>query len=135
VVLAIAIAGFALIVRIVNSPFCQVLNVIQKSKMSCVLFRSATVISRYKLLAFVLFGLMRSNKTLVGRLGIIFGPIIVCVPAFRRGIVGEISELLTKQQVQKSDVSHFIIQSLSAACCYGGWHARVSSLNRRQINA
>ncbi|AMP02344.1 branched-chain amino acid transport system / permease component family protein [Collimonas arenae] len=165
VVLAIAVAGFALIVRIVNSPFGQVLKAIKENEPRAISL--GYDVSRYKLLAFVLSaalsGLAGSTKTLVlgfetltdvhwtmsglvvlmtlvGGLGTIVGPIvgaliiimlenklgdignwlasvthidwfnglgesvtivtgfifIVCVLAFRRGIVGEISALLKK---------------------------------------
>ncbi|CAN5733631.1 branched-chain amino acid ABC transporter permease [soil metagenome] len=163
VVLAIALAGFALIVRTVNSPFGQVLKAIKENEPRAISL--GYDVDRYKLLAFVLSaalaGLAGSTKTLVlgfetltdvhwsmsglvvlmtlvGGLGTIIGPVvgaviiialenklgdlgnwlanitsiewfrslgesvtivtglifIVCVLAFRRGIVGEISARL-----------------------------------------
>ena len=160
VVLAIAIAGFALIVRTVHSPFGQVLRAIKENEPRAISL--GYDVDRYKLLAFVLSaalsGLAGSTKTvvlgfetltdahwtmsglvvlmtLVGGLGTIVGPIvgaiviialenklgdlggflarttsiewfntlgdsvtivtglifIICVLAFRRGIVGEIA--------------------------------------------
>jgi branched-chain amino acid transport system permease protein len=160
VVLAIAIAGFALIVRTVHSPFGQVLKAIKENEPRAISL--GYDVDRYKLLAFVLSaalsGLAGSTKTvvlgfetltdahwtmsglvvlmtLVGGLGTIVGPIvgaiviialenklgdlggflarttsiewfntlgdsvtivtglifIICVLAFRRGIVGEIA--------------------------------------------
>ncbi|MBC7575727.1 MAG: branched-chain amino acid ABC transporter permease [Herminiimonas sp.] len=159
VVLAIVIAGFALIARIVHSPFGQVLKAIKENEPRAISL--GYDVDRYKLLAFVLSaglaGLAGATKTvvlgfetltdahwsmsglvvlmtLVGGLGTIVGPIvgaiiiialenklgelgnfladyttvewfrslgesvtivtglifIVCVLAFRRGIVGEI---------------------------------------------
>ncbi len=159
VVLAIAIAGFVLIVRTIHSPFGQVLKAIKENEPRAISL--GYDVDRYKLLAFVLSaaltGLAGSTKalvlgfetltdvhwsmsglvvlmTLVGGLGTILGPIvgaiiiimlenklgdignwlasvthiewfntlgdsvtivtgfifIVCVLAFRRGIVGEI---------------------------------------------
>ncbi|MDO8701218.1 MAG: branched-chain amino acid ABC transporter permease [Undibacterium sp.] len=160
VVLAIAVAGFALIVRTIHSPFGQVLKAIKENEPRAISL--GYDVDRYKLLAFVLSaalaGLAGSTKTLVlgfatltdahwamsglvvlmtlvGGLGTIIGPVvgaviiialenklgdlgnllanltsvewfrslgesvtivtglifIVCVLAFRRGIVGEIS--------------------------------------------
>ena len=160
VVLAIAIGGFALIVRTVHSPFGQVLKAIKENEPRAISL--GYDVDRYKLLAFVLSaalsGLAGATKTvvlgfetltdvhwtmsglvvlmtLVGGLGTIVGPIvgaiiiialenklgdlggwlarltniewfnslgesvtivtgfifIVCVLAFRRGIVGEIA--------------------------------------------
>ena len=159
VVLAIAIGGFALIVRTIHSPFGQVLKAIKENEPRAISL--GYDVDRYKLLAFVLSaalsGLAGATKTvvlgfetltdvhwtmsglvvlmtLVGGLGTIVGPIvgaiiiialenklgdlggwlarltdiewfnslgesvtivtgfifIVCVLAFRRGIVGEI---------------------------------------------
>lgn len=159
VVLAISIAGYALIVRIVHSPFGQVLRAIKENEPRAISL--GYDVNRYKLLAFVLSaalsGLAGATKTmvlgfetltnvhwtmsglvvlmtLVGGLGTLVGPIvgtiiiialenklgsfgyflssvtgiewfqslgdsvtiatglifIVCVLAFRRGIVGEI---------------------------------------------
>jgi branched-chain amino acid transport system permease protein len=160
VVLAITVAGFALIVRTVHSPFGQVLKAIKENEPRAISL--GYDVDRYKLLAFVLSaalsGLAGSTKTmvlgfetltdvhwamsglvvlmtLVGGLGTLVGPIvgaiiiialenklgelgsflarvthigwfnsigesvtivtglifIVCVLAFRRGIVGEIA--------------------------------------------
>lgn len=160
VVLAIAVAGFALIVRTIHSPFGQVLKAIKENEPRAISL--GYDVDRYKLLAFVLSaalaGLAGSTKTLVlgfatltdahwamsglvvlmtlvGGLGTIIGPVvgaviiialenklgdlgnllanltsvewfrslgesvtivtglifIVCVLAFRRGIVGEVS--------------------------------------------
>ena len=159
VVLAIAVAGFALIVRIVHSPFGQVLKAIKENEPRAISL--GYHVDRYKLLVFVLSaalsGLAGSTKTvvlgfatltdvhwsmsgmvvlmtLVGGMGTLAGPIvgaivivalenrlgnvgdflanatsiewfkqigqsvtmvigaifILCVLAFRRGIVGEI---------------------------------------------
>jgi branched-chain amino acid transport system permease protein len=67
VVLAIAVAGFALIVRIVHSPFGQVLKAIKENEPRAVSL--GYDVDRYKLLAFVLSaalaGLAGSTKTLV----------------------------------------------------------------------
>jgi branched-chain amino acid transport system permease protein len=158
-VLAIAVAGFGMIVRVINSPFGQVLKAIKENEPRAISL--GYDVDRYKLLAFVLSaaltGLAGSTKalvlgfetltdahwsmsglvilmTLVGGLGTIVGPIagaviiivlenklgdignwladvttidwfhtlgdsvtiatgfifIVCVLAFRRGVVGEI---------------------------------------------
>jgi len=171
VVLAIAIAGFALIVRTIHSPFGQVLKAIKENEPRAISL--GYDVDRYKLLAFVLSaaltGLAGSTKalvlgfetltdvhwsmsglvvlmTLVGGLGTIIGPIvgaviiimlenklgdignwlanvthiewfntlgdsvtivtgfifIVCVLAFRRGIVGEILNLFGKRSASTS---------------------------------
>ena len=160
VVLAIAVAGFALIMRTIHSPFGQVLKAIKENEPRAISL--GYDVDRYKLLAFVLSaalaGLAGSTKTvvlgfatltdahwamsglvvlmtLVGGLGTIIGPVvgaviiialenklgdlgnflanltsvewfrslgesvtmvtgfifIICVLAFRRGIVGEIA--------------------------------------------
>jgi branched-chain amino acid transport system permease protein len=160
VVLAIVIAAFALIVRIIHSPFGQVLKAVKENEPRAISL--GYDVDRYKLLAFVLSaalsGLAGSTKTLVlgfetltdahwtmsglvvlmtlvGGLGTIVGPVvgaiviialenklgdlgnglarltsiewfntlgdsvtivtglifIICVLAFRRGIVGEIA--------------------------------------------
>ena len=66
-VLAIAVAGFALIVRIVHSPFGQVLKAIKENEPRAVSL--GYDVDKYKLLAFVLSaalaGLAGSTKTLV----------------------------------------------------------------------
>ncbi len=166
-VLAIAISGFALIVRIIHSPFGQVLKAIKENEPRAISL--GYDVDKYKLLAFVLSaalsGLAGSTKvlvlgfetltdvhwtmsglvvlmTLVGGLGTIVGPIvgaiiiialenklgdfgnwlavltnvewfktigesvtivtgfifIVCVLAFRRGIVGEIAARFSKSK-------------------------------------
>ncbi|WP_394780458.1 branched-chain amino acid ABC transporter permease [Undibacterium sp.] len=166
VVLFIAVAGFALIVRTVHSPFGQVLKAVKENEPRAVSL--GYDVDKYKLLAFVLSaalsGLAGATKTLVlgfatltdvhwamsglvvlmtlvGGLGTITGPIvgaviilllenklgdlgdllarittvewfhslgesitivtglifIVCVLAFRRGIVGEIGARLGKR--------------------------------------
>ena len=67
VVLAIAIAGFALIVRTVHSPFGQVLSAIKENEPRAISL--GYDVDRYKLLAFVLSaalaGLAGATKTLV----------------------------------------------------------------------
>ncbi|MBG7622323.1 branched-chain amino acid ABC transporter permease [Herbaspirillum sp. AP02] len=171
VVLAIAVAGFALIVRTIHSPFGQVLKAIKENEPRAISL--GYDVARYKLLAFVLSaglaGLAGATKTLVlgfetltdvhwsmsglvvlmtlvGGLGTILGPIvgaviiimlenklgdigswlanatsidwfntlgdsvtivtgfifIVCVLAFRKGIVGEIQALFGKGQAKSS---------------------------------
>ncbi|WP_443114750.1 branched-chain amino acid ABC transporter permease [Herbaspirillum seropedicae] len=171
VVLAIAVAGFALIVRTIHSPFGQVLKAIKENEPRAISL--GYDVARYKLLAFVLSaglsGLAGATKTLVlgfetltdvhwsmsglvvlmtlvGGLGTILGPIvgaviiimlenklgdigawlasvthidwfntlgdsvtivtgfifIVCVLAFRKGIVGEILALTRKGQTSGS---------------------------------
>ncbi|MFC7514036.1 branched-chain amino acid ABC transporter permease [Herbaspirillum sp. GCM10030257] len=167
VVLAIAIAGYALIVRTVHSPFGQVLKAIKENEPRAISL--GYDVDKYKLLAFVLSGalagLAGATKTvvlgfetltdvhwsmsglvvlmtLVGGLGTLTGPIvgaiviialenklgdlgnflagvsgiewfrsigesvtivtgfifIVCVLAFRRGIVGELVEFAKKRK-------------------------------------
>jgi branched-chain amino acid transport system permease protein len=174
VVLAICVAGFALIVRTVHSPFGQVLKAIKENEPRAVSLGYDT--DRYKLLAFVLSaalaGLAGATKTLVlgfetltdvhwsmsglvvlmtlvGGLGTLTGPVvgaivivalenklgdlgnwlaavtniewfrtigdsvtmvtglifIICVLAFRRGIVGEIGALFKRSRVARS-VTH-----------------------------
>lgn len=67
VVLAIAVAGFALVVRIVHSPFGQVLKAIKDNEPRAVSL--GYEVDRYKLLAFVLSaglaGLAGATKTVV----------------------------------------------------------------------
>src|SRR6187399_1567606 len=146
-VLAIFLAGFLLIYRIIHSPFGEVLKAIRENEPRAISLGYKT--DRYKLLAFVLSatlaGLAGSTKAivlqiasltdvdwpmsgevvlmaLVGGLGTVFGPVagafiiiamqtylaqvgqwvtviqgvifVLCVLAFRRGIVGEIAHLL-----------------------------------------
>ena len=169
VVLAIFIAGFALIVRTVHSPFGQVLKAVKENEPRAISLGYDT--DRYKLLAFVLSaslaGLAGATKTvvlgfetltdvhwtmsglvvlmtLVGGLGTLAGPVvgaiviialenklgdfgnwmavvtgiewfrsigesvtivtgfifIVCVLAFRRGIVGELAVLFQRRPRQ-----------------------------------
>ncbi|MEH6579140.1 MAG: branched-chain amino acid ABC transporter permease [Amphritea sp.] len=150
-VLAVFVAGFALIHRTIHSPFGQVLKAIRENEPRAISL--GYDVKRYKLLAFVLSagvaGLAGSTKTLVfqlasltdahwhmsgevvlmtllGGMGTIFGPVvgaatvvtlqnqlssgplstwvpvilglifIVCVLAFRSGIVGELQKLIKK---------------------------------------
>ncbi|MHB1218234.1 MAG: branched-chain amino acid ABC transporter permease [Alphaproteobacteria bacterium] len=149
VVLAIFLAGFLLIYRVVHSPFGQVLKAIRENEPRAVSL--GYNVHQYKLIAFVLSaalsGLAGGTKaivfqlasltdvhwtmsgevvlmTLLGGLGTVFGPIVgafvviamqnylaqlgswvtiaqgvvfvVCVLAFRRGIVGELGRFLKK---------------------------------------
>src|SRR6266513_3341287 len=142
-VLIVFIAAFALIYRVIHSPFGQVLKAIRENEPRAISLGYAA--ERYKLLAFVLSatlaGLAGATKaivfqlasltdvhwtmsgevvlmTLLGGMGTVFGPVVgafviiglenylaafgewvtvitgaifvVCVLAFRRGIVGEI---------------------------------------------
>ena len=148
-VLAIFLAGFLLVYRVIHSPFGQVLKAIRENEPRALSLGYDT--ARYKLLAFVLSaslaGLAGATKslvfqlasltdvhwtmsgevvlmTLLGGLGTIFGPVagalivismenylaqlgawvgvaqgvifVVCVLAFRRGVVGELAHLLRK---------------------------------------
>jgi len=148
-VLVIFLAGFALIYRIVHSPFGQVLKAIRENEPRAISL--GYDVDRYKLLAFVLSatlaGLAGGTKalvfqlasltdvhwsmsgevvlmTLIGGLGTIFGPVVgatiiitmenylaqlgawvsvvqgvifvVCVLAFRRGVVGELARVLQR---------------------------------------
>ncbi|HEY1092562.1 MAG TPA: branched-chain amino acid ABC transporter permease [Burkholderiaceae bacterium] len=173
VVLAICIAGFALIVRTVHSPFGQVLKAVKENEPRAISL--GYDVDRYKLLAFVLSATLAALAgatksvvlgfetltdvhwsmsglvilmTLVGGLGTLAGPIvgaliivslenklgdlgswlaqltnidwfnsigesvtivtgfifIVCVLAFRRGIVGEFSALFSRKS--DSPASH-----------------------------
>ena len=149
VVLAIFLAGFLLIYRVVHSPFGQVLKAIRENEPRAVSL--GYNVHQYKLMAFVLSaalsGLAGGTKaivfqlasltdvhwtmsgevvlmTLLGGMGTVFGPIVgafiviamqnylaqlgswvtiaqgvvfvVCVLAFRRGIVGELGRFLKK---------------------------------------
>jgi len=149
-VLAIFLAGFLLIYRIIHSPFGQVLKAIRENEPRAISLGYRT--ERYKLMAFVLSaalaGLAGATKalvfqlasltdvhwtmsgevvlmTLLGGLGTIFGPVIgalvlasmefylaeigswvtivqgvifvVCVLAFRRGILGELEAWLRRR--------------------------------------
>jgi branched-chain amino acid transport system permease protein len=146
-VLAIFALGFALIFRVIHSPFGQVLKAIRENEPRAISLGYRT--ERYKLLAFVLSamlaGLAGATKaivfqlasltdvhwsmsgevvlmTLLGGLGTVFGPIVgafiiaamenylselgawvtiaqgiifvICVLAFRRGIMGELEAWL-----------------------------------------
>jgi branched-chain amino acid transport system permease protein len=148
-VLAIFLAGFLLIYRIIHSPFGQVLKAIRENEPRAISLGYRT--DQYKLLAFVLSatlaGLAGATKalvfqlasltdvhwtmsgevvlmTLLGGLGTVFGPVVgafiiitmehylsgmgqwvtiiqgsifvVCVLAFRRGIIGELGHWLKK---------------------------------------
>lgn len=174
VVLAIVIAGFAFIVRVVHSPYGQVLKAIKENEARAVSL--GYEVSRYKLLAFVLStalsGLAGATKavvlgfatltdvhwamsglvilmTLIGGMGTFIGPIvgalviialenklddfgnflasatgvewfraigvsvtmvtglifIICVLAFRRGVVGELARL-TGRKRQATEAPH-----------------------------
>ena len=149
VVLAIFLAGFLLIYRIINSPFGEILKAIRENEPRAISLGYKT--ERYKLAAFVLSaalaGLAGATKaivfqlatltdvhwsmsgevvlmTLVGGLGTIIGPVagafviiamenyfaefgqwvtviqglifVLCVLAFRRGVIGEIGHILGK---------------------------------------
>ncbi|MFZ6771592.1 branched-chain amino acid ABC transporter permease [Undibacterium sp. SXout7W] len=171
VVLAIAVAGFALVVRTIHSPFGQVLKAVKENEPRAISL--GYDVDKYKLLAFVLSaalaGLAGSTKTLVlgfetltdvhwsmsglvvlmtlvGGLGTLVGPIvgaviiialenklgdlgnlladittidwfrtlgdsvtivtgfifIVCVLLFRKGIVGELTELFQRSAKTKT---------------------------------
>jgi branched-chain amino acid transport system permease protein len=149
VVLAIFLAGFLLVYRIIHSPYGQVLKAIRENEPRAVSLGYR--VDQYKLIAFVLSatlsGLAGGTKaivfqlasltdvhwtmsgevvlmTLVGGLGTIFGPVIgafviiametylaqfgqwvtiiqgvifvLCVLAFRRGVVGELARIIRK---------------------------------------
>jgi branched-chain amino acid transport system permease protein len=149
VVLVIFLAGFALIYRIIHSPFGQVLKAIRENEQRAISLGYDT--DRFKLVAFVLSstlaGLAGATKaivfqlasltdvhwsmsgevvlmTLLGGMGTVFGPVVgaaviitmqnylaqlgawvtivqgiifvICVLAFRRGIVGELGAWLKK---------------------------------------
>ena len=150
VVLAIFLAAFLLIYRVIHSPFGQVLKAIRENEPRAVSL--GYDVDRYKLLAFILSatlaGLAGATKaivfqlasltdvhwtmsgevvlmTLLGGMGTIFGPVVgafviiglesylaafgqwvtvitgaifvVCVLAFRRGIVGELGAWWAKR--------------------------------------
>ena len=155
VVLAIFVACFLAILRIVTSPFGQVLKMIRENEPRAVSL--GYEVDRYKLLAFVLStalaGLAGSLKTLVmgfasltdvhwsmsgevilmsllGGVGTFFGPVfgagvvvalqdtladkvgawvnviigvifVVCVLAFRKGIVGELQAFLDRRRARQ----------------------------------
>src|SRR5437773_2674240 len=149
VVLAIFLAGFLVIYRIIHSPFGQVLKAIRENEPRAVSLGYSA--ERYKLLAFVLSGTLAGLAgrtkaivfqlasltdvhwtmsgevvlmTLLGGLGTVFGPVVgafimitlehylaqigawvtivqglifvVCVLTFRRGVIGELAQLLRK---------------------------------------
>ncbi|MFM9885115.1 MAG: branched-chain amino acid ABC transporter permease [Burkholderiales bacterium] len=149
VVLAIFLAGFLLVYRIIHSPFGQVLKAIRENEQRALSLGYRT--DQYKWLAFVLSaalaGLAGSTKaivfqlaslsdahwsmsgevvlmTLLGGMGTVFGPVagafviitlenylaetgqwvtivqgvifVICVLAFRRGIIGELGAYLKK---------------------------------------
>jgi branched-chain amino acid transport system permease protein len=151
VVLAIFLAGFGLIYRVIHSPFGQVLKAIRENEPRAISLGYDA--ERYKLLAFVLSatlsGLAGATKAIVfqlasltdvhwtmsgevvlmvllGGMGTIFGPVVgalviitlenylapfgqwvtiitglifvVCVLAFRRGIVGELAAWLERRR-------------------------------------
>jgi branched-chain amino acid transport system permease protein len=146
-VLAVFLAGFLLIYRVIHSPFGEVLKAIRENEARAISLGYKT--DRYKLLAFVLSatlaGVAGGTKaivfqlasltdvhwsmsgevvlmTLVGGLGTVFGPVagafvivsmenylaqfgqwvtviqgfvfVICVLLFRRGVVGELANLL-----------------------------------------
>ena len=148
-VLAIFLTGFALIWRIVHSPFGQILKAIRENQDRAISLGYDT--DMYKLIAFVVSGALAGTAgatkslvfqlasltdvhwsmsgevvlmTLVGGLGTLFGPVVgaavivsmqnylsqlgawvtiiqgaifvVCVLAFRRGIIGEIANWIKK---------------------------------------
>jgi len=148
-VAAVFFAGFALIYRVIHSPFGQVLKGIRENEARAISLGYKT--DHYKVIAFVLSaalaGLAGGTKaivfqlasltdvhwgisgevilmTLIGGIGTIFGPIVgalffitlenylsqlgswvlvvqglifvVCVIAFRRGIVGELARVLKR---------------------------------------
>jgi branched-chain amino acid transport system permease protein len=150
-VLAVFLAGFLMIHRIIHSPFGQVLKAIRENEPRAISLGYRT--ERYKLAAFVLSaalaGLAGSTKalvsqnasltdvqwqmsgevvlmTLVGGMGTVFGPVVgafviiamqfyladlggwvtitqgiifvVCVLAFRRGIMGELEAWLRNRR-------------------------------------
>ena len=150
-VLAIFLAGFLLIYRVIHSPFGQVLKAIRENEPRAISLGYDA--ERYKLLAFVLSatlsGLAGATKaivfqlasltdvhwtmsgevvlmTLLGGMGTIFGPVVgafviialenylapfgqwvtivtglifvVCVLAFRRGIVGELAAFMDRRR-------------------------------------
>jgi branched-chain amino acid transport system permease protein len=150
-VFAVFLMGFALIHRIIHSPFGQVLKAIRENEPRAISLGYRT--ERYKLAAFVLSatlaGLAGATKaivaqnasltdvhwsmsgevvlmTLLGGMGTVFGPVVgalviiamqfylaelgswvviaqgiifvVCVLAFRRGIVGEIEHFLRRRR-------------------------------------
>ena len=154
VVVAVFVASFLAIARIVNSPFGQVLKMIRENEPRAISL--GYQVDRYKLLAFVLSaalsGLAGSLKTLImgfatlsdvhwsmsgevilmtllGGVGTLFGPVfgagivislqdlladkvgswvtviigvifVLCVLAFRKGVVGELQAFLERRRKQ-----------------------------------
>ena len=149
VVLAIFLAGFLLVYRVIHSPFGQVIKAIRENEARAISLGYRP--EHYKLIAFVLSatlsGLAGGTKalvfqlasltdvhwtmsgevvlmTLLGGLGTVFGPVVgafllisiehylaqlgawvtivqgvifvICVLAFRRGVVGELARLIKK---------------------------------------
>jgi branched-chain amino acid transport system permease protein len=150
-VLAIFLAGFLLIYRVIHSPFGQVLKAIRENEARAISLGYDA--DRYKLVAFVLSatlsGLAGATKAIVfqlasltdvhwnmsgevvlmvllGGMGTIFGPVVgafiiialenylapfgqwvtivtgaifvICVLAFRRGVVGELAALMERRR-------------------------------------
>ncbi len=148
-VLAIFLAGFLFVWRVVHSPFGQILKAIREHQDRATSLGYDT--DKYKLLAFVISGALAGTAgalkslvfqlasltdvhwsmsgevvlmTLVGGMGTLFGPVVgaavivsmqnylaqlgawvtvvqgvifvVCVLAFRRGVIGEIANLIKK---------------------------------------
>jgi len=148
-VLVIFLIGFALIWRVIHSPFGQILKAIRENQDRAISLGFDT--DRYKLIAFIISGALAGTAgatkslvfqlasltdvhwnmsgevvlmTLLGGLGTLFGPVVgaaiiitmqnylaqfgswvtiiqgvifvICVLAFRRGIVGEIAFWLKK---------------------------------------
>jgi branched-chain amino acid transport system permease protein len=122
VVLAICVAGFALIVRIVHSPFGQVLKAIRENEPRAISL--GYEVDRYKLLAFVLSaaiaGLAGASKTvalgfetltdvhwtlsglvilmtLVGGMGTLFGPVVgACIIVALDNKLGDVGNFLAE---------------------------------------
>ena len=149
VVLAVFLAGFLLVYRVIHSPFGQVIKAIRENEARAISLGYRP--EHYKLIAFVLSatlsGLAGGTKalvfqlasltdvhwtmsgevvlmTLLGGLGTVFGPVVgafllisiehylaqlgawvtivqgvifvICVLAFRRGVVGELARLIKK---------------------------------------
>src|SRR6266436_5689991 len=147
--LAIFLAGFLVIYRVIHSPFGQVLKAIRENEPRAVSLGYSA--ERYKLLAFVLSGTLAGLAggtkaivfqlasltdvhwtmsgevvlmTLLGGLGTVFGPVVgafimitlehylaqfgswvtivqglifvVCVLTFRRGVIGELAQILRR---------------------------------------
>src|SRR5207237_35401 len=123
-VAAVFFVGFALIYRVILSPFGQVLKAIRENEPRAISLGYKT--DQYKVLAFVLSAALAALAggtkaivfqlasltdvhwgmsgevilmTLIGGLGALFGPLggaVRCVLACRRGIFGELSRLLKR---------------------------------------